>query len=88
MMVDGGWMGWGGGMWLGPIIFIAVTVLVIWLIVMAVRAFDGGGGGRVESGPPAGGSGNRALDILDERFARGEIDREEYEERRRILTRS
>ena len=35
---------------------------------------------------PAGAAGSRALDILDEGFARGEIDRQEYEERRRILS--
>jgi putative membrane protein len=29
--------------------------------------------------------GRPSLDILKERFARGEIDKEEYEERRRVL---
>jgi putative membrane protein len=29
--------------------------------------------------------GNGAIDILNERFARGEIDKAEYDERRRVL---
>ena len=48
-------------------------------VVLVVRAISGGVGG-------AGRTGSRAMYILDERFARGEIDREEYEERRRALT--
>lgn len=32
-------------------------------------------------------SGKGARDVLDERYARGEIDREEYEKRRRDLAR-
>ena len=53
--------------------------LIIVGTVLVVRSFSEAG----RSPHPSGG--NRALDILDERFARGEIDRSEYEERRRIL---
>jgi putative membrane protein len=55
-------------------------VLIVVGIVFVVRSFSGDG--RTTASP----GGNRALDILDERFARGEIDQAEYEERRRTLT--
>jgi putative membrane protein len=76
-----GWMfhrywGWGGG--LGMIVFWA---LIIVLIVVLVRGL---GGGRAERGAPAPVA-NSALQILQERFARGEIDKTEFEERRKIL---
>jgi putative membrane protein len=69
------WMGWGwGGMWLGPLIMIAVLALLVAGSVALVRRIGGGrdGGGRART----------ARDILDERYARGEIDREEYRRRR------
>jgi putative membrane protein len=68
-------MGWGwGGMWLGPLFMIALLALLIAGIVVLVRWMGGGGegGGRVRT----------ARDVLDERYARGEIDREEYLRRR------
>jgi len=64
-------------MMLIPVLFLALVVVGA---VLLIRSFSQGGGRAREP------QGNRALDILDQRFARGEIDQKEYEERRRILT--
>jgi len=67
MMHDWGW----GGMWLMPLFGIAWFALMIIVIVLLVRWLAGGSGGR-------GVQARTARDILDERYARGDIDREEY----------
>ncbi|MGA7179712.1 MAG: SHOCT domain-containing protein [Thiobacillaceae bacterium] len=68
-------MGWGlGGIWM--ILIWLVPILL--LLILAFNYFKGerGDGRR-----------NRAaMDILDERYARGEIDREEYLKRREDLS--
>ena len=75
----GGYMGWGG-MFFGPLAMIAVLGVLIAVIVMLVRGFTGG------SSSAPGQPGTRdPLDILKARFASGEIDRREYEEKRRLL---
>ena len=69
-MMDGAW-GWFGGL--------MMMVLMIALIAVAVALtlrFLGQG-----QGPRTG----RAMDILNERFARGEIDKTEFEERQQAL---
>lgn len=71
--------GWGAGSWLGGLWMVLFWVGVVLLIVWAVRAASTG------SQPPGG---RGALDVLEERFARGEIDATEFAERRRELTRS
>lgn len=76
---------WGGGYgwFFGPImmiVFIAVTVVVIVLIVRWLGA-TGHPMSHQAYGPP----GKTPLDILKERYARGEIDKEEFEERRKVL---
>jgi len=61
------------GMWLGPLLMIIPVALLIMAIAALVRWIgerDGGARSRT------------AHDILDERYARGEIDREEYLRRR------
>jgi len=75
---------WGGGwagMIIGPIMMIVVIAAVVVAIVFLVRWLGGGS-------PRERGGGRSALDILEERFARGEIDKEEFEERRRALDQS
>lgn len=64
--------GWG---WLWVTLTVLVIVSLIVLLVVWTSRHSG----------PAGGSGDRdgALGLLEARFARGEIDREEFEERRR-----
>ncbi len=77
----GGWYGW----FMGPlmmIVFLGVTVAVVVLVVRWL-----GGGGRDEIVPPESRSRPSPIEILEERFARGEIDKEEFEERRRLLER-
>ena len=71
--------GWGAGSWLGGLWMVLFWVGVALLIAWAVGAASTGS-------QPLGGRGG--LDILEERFARGEIDAIEFAERRRELTRS
>jgi len=48
-------------------------------VVLVIR-WTGLGGSAVAGGA------NKARQILDERFARGEIDKDDYEERKRVLS--
>ncbi len=70
-----GMMGWGGFI-LGPIMMILVIAAIVAVVVVLLRWLGVG---------PATTSRRAALDILEERFARGEIDKAEFEERRRAL---
>ncbi len=79
-------MGWGGGgygMIFGPLFMILMLAAVIATVVLLVRWLGGPWQGTVSPHhlPP----GRTPLDILKERFARGEIDKDEFEERRRIF---
>lgn len=65
----GGWLG-------GVVMMLLMIALIVGAVVVTLRLLGHG---------PAGRSSGRALEILNERFARGEIDRTEYEERRRAL---
>ncbi len=67
---DGSMMAFGGGfMW----IFWLILLVVLVFIIKAVFASNSGTGPRLNDSP---------LDILKERYARGEIDDEEFNRRR------
>lgn len=71
----GDWGGWGMGFsWIFMILFWALIVLGI--VALAKWLFAGSG---------SSGSSKRPLEILQERYARGEITREEYERMRHDL---
>ncbi|GBC86139.1 hypothetical protein HRbin12_00124 [bacterium HR12] len=67
--------GWGGGLW-GLLSMGVFWGLLGLLLYAAVRGWRSPREERPAEGP---------LRILAERFARGEISREEFEERRRVL---
>lgn len=80
---DWGMMESWGGLWWGPIgmiiwllLLVAIVVAVVWM----VRSTGQGGGREL---PPRRSAG---LDVLEERYARGEIDRDEYVQKKRDLT--
>ena len=75
-MWDGGWWMFLGPLWM--IVFIAAIVVII---ILLVRWLGGTGHAVVHAQPP----GRTPMDILKERFAKGEIDKEEFEDRRRLL---
>jgi putative membrane protein len=95
-LLGGGMMGWGmmgpGGMgwggfgfspfgWIVMLVFWAliiggIALLLIWLF------------GQYGPAAPAPTAPSRAIDILKERYARGEITREQYEEMRRHIEES
>jgi putative membrane protein len=82
----GNWhYGWDWG-W-GHMIFGSLMMVLFWggiivAIVLAVRWI----GSESSHGATPTAPRNKALDILQERFARGEIDKEEFEERKRMLS--
>lgn len=75
-------MGWSGGwygMFLGPIFMIVALAVAIALALALARWFGG------PQAPTASPPGKTALDIIKERYARGEIDKAEFEDRRRTI---
>lgn len=68
-----------GGFGLGGVFMILWWILIIVGIVVLVKWLLG------PSSSPGGSSGSRALDILKERYARGEIDEQEYQKKKQDL---
>ncbi|WP_206609918.1 SHOCT domain-containing protein [Maribellus luteus] len=67
-------MGWGMGF--GWILGMAVLIVLIWAVTKGINAG--------QNTPPT--ENKSALDILKERYARGEIDKEEFDEKMHLIS--
>lgn len=74
MLPYGPW-GWFPFMWIFPLIFLVVILLFLFR----------GRGGQMCGGHGPRGREESAKDILDRRYARGEINREEYQQMKKVL---
>lgn len=76
-MMDGDWAGGGSWLWmLGGLLLVIGVILVVWLVMRTSRAGQ----------PPTRGLPGPTPDqVLAERFARGEITREEFDQARNAL---
>ena len=75
----GSWTGMGlGFMIFGGLIFVAFWVAVIWLIVWGIRRFTEPRASNVVGKSP--------LEIAKERYARGEITKEQFEQLKKDLS--
>ena len=71
--------GWGaGGFWMlgGVLLMIGVIIVVVWAVMTVTRT------GRTSTGDP---SRPKPHQILRERFARGEISEQEFEQAKKVL---
>jgi putative membrane protein len=74
-----GMMAWG---WVGLLFMLVFWVLIVVLIIILIRRLLSPGTTRM-AGPPQEDS---ALEILKKRYARGEIDKEEFEAKKKDLS--
>ena len=74
--------GWNGNWWVMAIWMVLFWAVIIGGIVVAVRALTGPALRRRDDAFPP----SDAAGILEERFARGEIDEEEFRKRRDLLS--
>lgn len=66
----------GGGMWLGWFFWLIIIGLIVWFIINQV----------VRSQKKSGSTKESPTDILNNRYAKGEISKEEFEEKKKDLT--
>jgi len=71
-----GFSGWG---WFMVVVMIAFWGLIIWGIIALVRAISHRSNSILNTGH------QDAIEVLKIRYARGEINREEFEERKKVI---
>ena len=73
---------WGGpwhGWFMGPLMMVIFLAVVVAVVVLVLRRLSTSGASHEAR------ERNTPVNILKERFARGEIDKTEFDERRKVL---
>jgi len=68
----------GGGMWFSWVFWIIIIAVIAWLVMSMVKHSQKNQGSRSAKESP--------LDILKNKYARGEINKEEYLEKKKDLS--
>lgn len=68
-----------GHMWIGWLFWVVVVGLIVWAVFFLA--------GRSSAGKQANDPQETALEILEKRYARGEISRQEFDEKKETLKR-
>ncbi|MBD3243224.1 MAG: SHOCT domain-containing protein [Chitinivibrionales bacterium] len=74
-MMDG-WHMWGWGGW---------AMVIVWVVLLAALVYIVTRTARPQTHPGAGAAPESPLDVLKKRYARGEISKEEFEEKKKDL---
>ncbi len=82
-------MWWGNGYmmgwwWIGVLVVVLIIVAVVAIVLAATRSARTPSPASMTDAP-SGTSGTTPRQILDERYAKGELTTEEYQERLRVL---
>lgn len=75
LMIGTGMNGMSWGMGFACLAGLAILLLITWAFYQ-----------KINSGSPASNKNKSALDILKERYARGEIDKKEFEDKNSVLS--
>lgn len=71
---------WWNDSWFAPWMYFGPVMMIVFIVICAAVMFV-----MMRACMGQHRSGDHALDILRERYARGEINQAEYEDRRRLL---
>ena len=79
----GFWGGHWGGWFMGPVMMLILIAVIVVAVIWIVR--QSGGNASRHPSDHTGSPGKTPLDILKERVAKGEIDKDEFEDRRKVI---
>lgn len=74
-----------GVMMLGGLLSVVFLVVIIGLAIWLIATIARGGSARVQQANPNASPGQTPLDIVNMRYAKGEITKEQYEQMKRDL---